>query len=342
MKLPPRDLAGSGFSNGVAAADYDNDGFVDIFVAGVDRNILYRNRGNGTFEDVTARAGVTGEDKRYGKMWSVAAGWFDADNDGYLDLIVTNYVGWSAASGRPCGSASEQLYCHPSNYAGRPNQIYRNNRDGTFTDLSVRSGIGIPSARGWGSRLRISMAMESRYLRCQRQRAEFLFHNLGDFHFREVGLEMGVALPEDGHAIASMGVDFRDYDNDGLPDLVVTGMVNDSFQLFRNAGKLPFFDDYTARSGLAASTRRLTGWAAGLFDFDNDGWKDLFFANAHFPELGRLLGTAAPLANSLFRNNGAGRLRMYRPTPAGIFRRQVSIVEQHLRTSMVTDALTSS
>jgi hypothetical protein len=118
---------------------------------------------------------------------------------------------------------------------------------------------------------------------------------------------MGVALPEDGHSIAGMGVDFRDYDNDGRPDLIVTGMVNDSYQLFHNAGKLPFFDDFTARAGLAAATRRLTGWGTGFFDFDNDGWKDLFFANAHFPELGRLLGTAAPLPNSVFRNNGAGR-----------------------------------
>jgi enediyne biosynthesis protein E4 len=301
-------LAGVGFSNGVAAADYDNDGLVDIFVAGVDRNMLYRNRGDGTFEDVTAKAGVTGEDKRFGKMWSIAAGWFDADNDGYLDLIVTNYVGWTAASEHPCGSPGERLYCHPSNYPGRPNQIYRNNRDGTFTDLSVQSGIGIPIGKGMGvafadfdgdGKTDIFVANDSVQ--------SFLFRNLGDFHFLEVGLEMGVALPEDGHAIASMGADFRDYDNDGLPDLVVTGMVNDSFQLYRNAGKLPFFDYYTARAGLGASTRRLTGWAAGLFDFDNDGWKDLFFANAHFPELGRLLGTAAPLMNSLFRNNGAGR-----------------------------------
>jgi enediyne biosynthesis protein E4 len=132
----------------------------------------------------------------------------------------------------------------------------------------------------------------------------FLFHNLGGFRFRESGFEMGVALPEAGRAVASMGVDFRDFDNDGAPDLAVTAMVNDSYQLFRNLGKSAGFDDFGVKGGLAAVTRKLTGWATGLFDFDNDGWKDLFFANAHFPELGRLLGSSAALPNSVFRNAG--------------------------------------
>ena len=132
----------------------------------------------------------------------------------------------------------------------------------------------------------------------------FLFHNLGGFQFREVGYEMGVALPETGRAIAGMGTDFRDFDNDGHPDLIVTAMVNDAFQLFRNLGGLRGFDDYTSRAGLAATTRNLTGWAAAFFDFDNDGFKDLFFASSHFPELGRYLGAPTPLANRVFRNEG--------------------------------------
>ncbi len=300
-------VAGSGYSNGVAAADYDNDGFVDLFVTGVGRNFLYRNRGNGTFEDVTAKAGLTGADRRYGKMWSISAGWFDADNDGYVDLVVTNYVAWNAETEKPCGG-DQRLYCHPNNYAGRPNQIFRNNGDGTFTDMSESSGIGTAIGKGMGvafadfngdGLMDIFIANDSV--------PNFLFQNLGHFHFREVGLEKGVALPEDGRAIAGMGVDFRDYDNDGKPDLIVTGMVNDSYQLFRNLGSDGLFDDFTAGSGLAAATRRLTGWATGFFDFDNDGWKDLFFADSHFPELGRLLGSAAPLANSVFRNLGNGR-----------------------------------
>jgi hypothetical protein len=301
-------VAGYGYSNGVAVADYDNDGFPDLFVAGVDRNILYHNRHDGTFEDVTRKAGLGGEDPKAGKMWSVAAGWFDADNDGFLDLIVTNYVKWNGAAEKSCGSADARLYCHPGNYAGTRNQIFRNNHDGTFSDLTEASGIGASVGKGMGvafadfdgdGLMDVFVANDTM--------PNFLFHNLGGFRFREVGLEMGVALPESGRAIASMGVDFRDFDNDGWPDLAVTGMVNDSYQLFRNSGRAAGFDDFTAKSGLAAATRRLTGWAAGLFDFDNDGWKDLFFANSHFPELGRLLGSPAPLANSLFRNTGASR-----------------------------------
>jgi hypothetical protein len=301
-------LEGSGYSNGVAAADYDNDGFTDLFIAGVDRNTLYHNRGNGTFEDVTVKAGLTGVDPRSGKMWSISAGWFDADNDGFLDLAVTNYVTWNATRERPCGTPESRLYCHPDAYPGTRNQIFRNNHDGTFTDMTEKSGIGAAIGKGMGIAFAdfdgdgltdIFVANDTM--------PNFLFHNLGGFRFREVGIEMGVALPESGRALASMGVDFRDLDNDGWPDLTVTGMVNDSYQLFRNLGRLAGFDDFTAKAGLAAVTRRLTGWAAGIFDFDNDGWKDLFFANAHFPELGHLLGSPAPLTNSVFRNSGTGR-----------------------------------
>jgi enediyne biosynthesis protein E4 len=298
-------VAGAGYSNGVAAADYDNDGFADIYVTGVHRNILYRNRGNGTFEDVTVKAGLTGIDPRAGKMWSISAAWFDADNDGYLDLIVANYVAWNGATERPCGTPESRLYCHPDSYAGSTNQIFRNNHDGTFSDLSEKSGIGKAVGKGMGvavadfdgdGLMDIFIANDTM--------PNFLFHNLGGFRFRESGFEMGVALPEAGRAVASMGVDFRDFDNDGAPDLAVTAMVNDSYQLFRNLGKSAGFDDFGVKGGLAAVTRKLTGWATGLFDFDNDGWKDLFFANAHFPELGRLLGSSAALPNSVFRNAG--------------------------------------
>jgi hypothetical protein len=292
-------VAGAGYANGVAAADYNNDGYTDLFVAGVNGNILYHNRGDGTFEDVTAKARLDS-----GDQWAVSAGWFDADNDGYLDLFVTNYAKWAGAAERPCGVPGARLYCHPSNYEGTANRIYLNNRDGTFTDMSAQSGIGAAVGKGMGvafadvdgdGLLDIFVANDSM--------PNFLFHNLGGFRFREAGYEMGVALPESGHAMAGMGTDFRDYDNDGKPDLVVTGIVGDAYALFRNLGRVAGFDDYTARSGLADATRGLTGWATGLFDFDNDGYKDLFFANSHFPELGRYLGVAAPLANRIFRNS---------------------------------------
>lgn len=297
-------VAGDGYSNGVAAADYDNDGFTDLFVTGVNGNTLYHNRGNGTFENVTAKAGLAGLDSGHSKPWSISAGWFDADNDGYLNLFVVNYVAWNAASERPCGAPDARLYCHPSNYAGLANRIFRNNHDGTFTDMSAKSGIGAAVGKGMsvafadfdGDGL-IDVFVSNDSL------PNFLFRNLGGFQFREVGYEMGVALPETGRAIAGMGADFRDYDNDGHPDLIETAMVNDAFQLFRNLGGLKGFDDYTSRAGLAAATRSLTGWATAFFDFDNDGFKDLFFANSHFPELGRYLGAPTPLANRVFRNS---------------------------------------
>ncbi len=295
-------LAGYGYSMAVAVADYNNDGFPDIFVAGVDRNILYRNRGDGTFEDVTRKAGLEGLDTANGKMWSVSAGWFDADNDGYLDLFVSNYVAWDPRAEPSCGLAGTRFYCHPENYRGRPSQLFRNNRDGTFTDVSQVSGIGGVIGKGMGVAFGdydrdgltdIFVANDS--LR------NLLFHNEGNFKFREVGLETGASLGETGRPIGGMGVDFRDFNNDGLPDIAVTGVINDTFLLFRNLGKPFFFEDASVKSGLAA-TRQWTGWGMGMFDFDNDGWKDLFFANGHFPNLEKLLGVPSPLPCAVFRN----------------------------------------
>src|SRR5947209_303644 len=143
-------LRGEGYSMGVAAGDYDNDGFVDLYVTGVNRNFLYHNRREGTFEDVTEKAGLTGVDAKYGKMWAIAAAWVDVDNDGFLDLFVTDYVGWDAGSERKCGSREHRLYCHPSAYPGRPNQLFRNKANGTFTDISESSGIGKSIGKGMG------------------------------------------------------------------------------------------------------------------------------------------------------------------------------------------------
>jgi hypothetical protein len=149
----------------------------------------------------------------------------------------------------------------------------------------------------------------------------FLFQNLGGNKFREVGLEAGVSFGDSGRPIAGMGVDFRDYDNDGLPDVVMTGMINDSYLLFRNAGSPAFFEDRSGQSGLTRATRQLTGWGMGMYDFDNDGFKDLFFANSHFPSMEHLLGVAAPLSNTVLRNSGNGQFTtVATPGPAAYYR----------------------
>ena len=303
-------VAGDGYSMGVAAADYDNDGFVDLFVSGVNRNILYHNRGDGTFEDVTLKAGLSGVDRRYGKMWSISAAWVDVDNDGYLDLFVTNYVAWSAKDEPSCASALRRLYCHPDRYAGRPNQLFHNNRDGTFTDISEQSGIAALIGKGMGAAVadydndgRMDVFVANDSVR------NFLFHNLGNNRFDEMGLMAGVALNEDGRAVAGMGTDFRDMDNDGRPDLVITALINDSFLLFKNSGQQPVFTDVTTSSGLRLATQTLTGWGVGAYDFDNDGLKDIFTANAHFPGLREYLDAPTELHCTIFRNLGNNTFR---------------------------------
>ena len=301
-------VKGEGYSIAVAAADFDNDGYADIFVAGVNRNILYRNLGNGRFQDITAKAGLSGMDPKTGKPWSVSAGWFDYDNDGWLDLFVSNYVVWDAATEPACGPPEGRIYCHPNTYRGLPNQLFHNNRDGTFTDVSQASGIARHIGKGMGVAFAdfdgdgftdIFVANDS--IR------SFLFHNQRDGTFREIGLEAGVALREDGAPIAGMGADFRDFDNDGLPDLVVSGMINDGFQLFRNTGRGLLFEDAGQRSGVAMVSRQLTGWSLGMYDLDNDGWKDLFFAVSHFPGLEKYLGRPPAQPNRVFRNLGGRR-----------------------------------
>ncbi len=298
-------LQGEGYSMAVAVGDFDNDGFADIFVAGVDRNILYRNLGNGKFLDVTLKSGVSGDKP---KPWSVSSGWVDYDNDGWLDLFVTNYVAWDPSREPKCGNPDQRFYCHPNQYKGLANQLFHNNHDGTFTDVSAKSGVGAHIGKGMGVAfadmdgdgfMDIFVANDSV--------RGFLFHNQGNGTFKEVGLETGVALRDDGAAIAGMGADWRDFDNDGRPDIVVSGMINDGFLLFRNRGAKRGFDDHSERSGLLIGTRQLTGWGLGMYDFDNDGWKDLFFANAHFTQLGHFLGRDAALPNRVFRNQGNGR-----------------------------------
>jgi hypothetical protein len=184
-----------------------------------------------------------------------------------------------------------------------PGQLFHNNRDGTFTDVSQASGIGRNIGKGMGVAFAdidgdgltdIFVANDSV--------RNFLFRNRGDGTFQEIGLEAGVALRDDGFAIAGMGGDLRDFDNDGLPDLVVSGILNDSFLLFRNLGRRGLFEDFALRSGLMMGTKQLTGWSLGMYDFDNDGWKDLFFALSHLAQTDRAVRPDSVLPNRIFRN----------------------------------------
>ena len=298
-------VAGAGYSMGVAAADYDNDGNVDLFVAGVNRNFLYHNLGNGKFEDVTEKAGI-----RSGE-WAVAAGWFDYDNDGKPDLFIVHYAKWPSDD-RYCGDASRgiRIYCHPKYFQGLPSTLYHNRGDGTFEDVSKTSGIGKYAGRG----MSVAFAdydgdgfMDA--FVTNDNMPNFLFHNRGNGTFEEVALSAGVALPDQGHPVASMGTDFRDYNNDGLPDIAVTALAGETFPLFRNMGKGGFLDAGYA-SKLAPLTIHHSGWGVGLFDFNNDGWKDLFTANSHVNDLVEQFEAAKyQEPNGVFLNTGNGVFR---------------------------------
>ena len=299
-------VAGAGYSMGASAADYNNDGYTDLFVAGVYRNILYRNLGNGKFEDVTEAAGIKSD------KWSVAAGWLDYDNDGWLDLFVVNYAHWTPDFDRYCGDRERDLrvYCHPKYFEGLPNTLYRNRRDGTFEDVSKEAGILEHIGRG------MSVAFAdydndgfTDVFVTNDNLPNFLFRNRRNGTFEEVALEAGVALTNNGAPIASMGADFRDFNNDGLCDINVTALAGETFPLFRNLGK-GSFSDVTHTSQLAQLSAARSGWSNGFFDFNNDGWKDLFTANSDVNDLVDLFqSTHYKQPNSLFANLGDGTFR---------------------------------
>lgn len=292
-------MAGEGYSMGAAAADYDNDGRADLFVAGVNRNILYHNLGGGRFEDVTTHAGI-----KSGK-WAVAAGWFDYDNDGRLDLWVVHYAKWTPAMDRFCGDTARsiRIYCHPKYYEGLPSTLYRNRGDGTFEDVSAKAAIAAFAGRG----MSVVFAdydqdgFEDVFVTNDNM-PNFLFHNKGKGTFEESALLAGVALKSDGKPVASMGADFRDYNNDGLPDIFFTALAGETFPLFKNDGK-GGFSDATYPSRLGALSLHHSGWGAGLVDFDNDGWKDVFTSNAHVNDRVELFEPAVyKEPDGLFRN----------------------------------------
>jgi len=308
-------LAGTGYSTGVAVADYDNDGDPDLFVTGVFRNILYCNNGDGTFSDVSAAAGI--EDK----MWAVAAGWFDYDNDGNLDLFLVNYMDWSLASNRFCGDRARgiRVYCHPKYFSPLPNQLYRNRGDGTFEDVSQASGIAAHKGRGMS--VGFADYDDDGFLDVfvtNDKLPNFLFHNLGNGTFEETALMAGVALPEDGEPISSMGTDFRDYDNDGLPDISVVALAGETFPLYRNLDH-GMFDNATLASRLGPLSNNRSGYSPAFVDLDNDGWKDLFVSGSHVNDLIHLFEASQyKQPNFVFANAGDGSFRDATATAMGV------------------------
>jgi hypothetical protein len=268
-------LTGFGYSTGVAVGDYDNDGYEDLFVAGYGRSTLYHNNGNGTFTDVTDSAGVAGSG------WATSAAWVDYDNDGRLDLVVARYMEWDFDD-IYCGEhkAGYRSYCHPDIFKPISILLYHNDGNGKFTEVSHQAGVDKP-----GKGLGVAIADYDHdgwmdILVTNDSIPESLFHNLGNGRFEEVGMVSGLALDGSGATFAGMGVDFEDYNNDGWPDVIITDLANQRYALYANA-RDGTFNYVTGAAGLGSMTLLHSGWGVRFFDYDNDGWKDLFIAQSH-------------------------------------------------------------
>jgi hypothetical protein len=271
-------LQGEGYSLGVASADYDNDGYSDLYVTSYGGNRLYHNNADGTFTDVTKKLGVAAGG------WSTSAGWIDYDRDGRLDLFVARYAEWDFDSGSVyCGEMRPgfRAYCHPDNFKGITNILYHQRADGSFEDVSARSGIQDPGGKGLGvafadfdndGLMDIFVANDSV--------RQSLYHNRGDGTFEDIAIASGTGYDENGKTYAGMGVDAGDYDNDGYVDLFITALSNETYPLYRNDGDLNF-TYATNTAGVGQITLLYSGWGTRFIDADNNGLRDLFVAQSH-------------------------------------------------------------
>jgi len=295
-------LAGSGYDVAVAIGDYDNDGYEDIFVGGVHRNTLYHNNGDGTFTDVTQKAGLGQPDSEYGPLWSVGGVWVDVNNDGLLDLLVVNYLSWDVTRETRCKIDGKPDYCHPRFYKALPSQLFLNKGDGTFVDVSERAGIRAHPGKGMG----VGVAdydddgLPDIFI-ANDKLPNFLFHNKGNGRFEEVAAEAGVALPESGNVISGMGVDFRDLNNDGHPDIALVALQNETFPLYENNGK-GSFTEITGKSGMTFLSLPMSGYSPNIADFDNDGWKDIFVSRGDVASPNMAGRVPVDQPNTVFRN----------------------------------------
>jgi enediyne biosynthesis protein E4 len=298
-------LIHSGWGQGVCIGDYDNDGFEDLFVSNFGKNVLYHNNGNGTFTDVSEKAGVAGNSKR----WNTGCAFLDYDRDGHLDLFVANYIDLDLKTAPvpesgPCLYKGVMVACGPPGLIGGKNILYHNNGDGTFTDVSEKSGIlktngtyglGVLIADfdndGWPD---IYVANDST--------ASALYQNKKNGTFADIAVEAGCALSPDGKPQAGMGISAADYDLDGNLDLVKTNFAGDTPSLYHNLGGANF-EDTTYQGGLGKHTQYL-GWGCGFFDMDNDGWADILICNGHvYPEVEQLKTEAGYAQRKLLYKN---------------------------------------
>jgi enediyne biosynthesis protein E4 len=296
-------LRGTGFDNGVAVGDYDNDGYEDIFVSGVYRNTLYHNNGDGTFTDVTHKAGLDKPDPEYGPLWSVGAVWVDVNNDGLLDLFVVNYLKWDGKHEPDCEVSGHRDYCHPRMYKPTPDQLFLNNGDGTFRDVSAQWGLRDNPGKGMGAAA-ADFTLDGRMdiFVTNDKLVNFFFRNEGT-KFQEDAFDAGVALREDGVFISGMGADARDLDNDGYPDICLVALDRETFPIYKNTGKGSFID-VTQSSGMTRGSWEMAGYSPNIADFDNDGWKDVFVSRGHVQSLLDEPHTMVVQPNTVFRNLG--------------------------------------